>query len=837
MSFLVVKAMNGQRQGWSSYLFGFLIQYSLFFLSASTPTYFLNPSFPIYSLQLRPDLLYQWQIVEDEIIVEVDYLSEEGKDWVAVGFSDYGELRNADLCVAWMNWKGQHFLEDAHTNENYTMLLDEYQDCRDFEYQEFSNGRLSFKFTRPLHPCHNGHDKKEDYVIEDGTVHVVWAKGKGSLYEVNGLNLSDRGIAKSGFERTRLLKVDTKFIESSDNVVRLNITHTVDISNDDTTYWCSSHKLNPSIMSKKHHIIEYLPRISEGNEDVIHHMEIFQCDASLELEFPIWSGPCGDKSAPPELQMCKKVLAAWAIGAGSFEYPREAGIAFGGPQTSPYMMMEVHFNNPSRRSGIHDESGMTLIITPELRKYDAGILELGLIYSDLMAIPPYAVNFPLSGHCLPQCTAVGLPEEGIIIFGSQLHTHQTGARVVTKHFRNGEELPEINRDNHYSTHFQEIRLLHEPRKVFPGDYLKTTCFYDTTHKTNVTLGGFGFEEEMCVNYVHYYPRTNLEICKSSVDSMALDKYFQFLNEWNNEDTDPLKSVNDNYESVKWTPLQSVTLRNFYEASSEMMQCTGGSGTGLPGKWKEMNKPKTSSDEYESEKKICSSSHEVYKDQFNIKSKKNTKKELDIDDGNYPWSPNQAATDIQQFNPSFTRLIKKKELSSSYLDSNIQDFNPLFRKRNKEALAYPEIEPTFTRLIKKARIPSIVTKKPWSPKALRMKKDYSFGLARRRKRIGSPMNEMKKREFETFGIERINDESHLVNSYGLDQKLLKRKNFMNEKEEFLKYFQNEFPKLIRQLNRKNSPLRKRGEIFDDYDSWGIDKRSRNRDGLGSIPLPI
>jgi dopamine beta-monooxygenase len=40
---------------------------------------------------------------------------------------------------------------------------------------------------------------------------------------------------------------------------------------------------------------------------------------------------------------------------------------------------------------------------------------------------------------------------------------------VTQHFRaeDGLELPELDRDNHYSTHYQEIRLLANPVKVFP----------------------------------------------------------------------------------------------------------------------------------------------------------------------------------------------------------------------------------------------------------------------------------------------------------------------------------------------------------------------------------
>ena len=65
-------------------------------------------------------------------------------------------------------------------------------------------------------------------------------------------------------------------------------------------------------------------------------MEVFHCIPSLNYdlketdqftedaleEFPIWAGPCGSDDAPAKLGQCKKVLAAWAIGAGPFTYPK-----------------------------------------------------------------------------------------------------------------------------------------------------------------------------------------------------------------------------------------------------------------------------------------------------------------------------------------------------------------------------------------------------------------------------------------------------------------------------------------------------------------------------------
>lgn len=45
----------------------------------------------------------------------------------------------------------------------------------------------------------------------------------------------------------------------------------------------------------------------------------------------------------------------------------------------------------------------------------------------------------------------------------------------------------------------------------------------------VPQGGFGIMEEMCVNYVHYYPQTQLELCKSAVDPGYLHRYFSLVN--------------------------------------------------------------------------------------------------------------------------------------------------------------------------------------------------------------------------------------------------------------------------------------------------------------------
>ena len=238
-----------------------------------------------------------------------------------------------------------------------------------------------------------------------------------------------------------------------------------------------------------------------------------------------------------------------------------------------------------------DSSGIKFHLTPKLRRYDAGIMELGLIYNNWMAIPPHMSHFSLAGVCVSQCTGVGLPKSGVMVFGSQLHTHGTGRRVETTLVRrdSGAEVM-VNHDPHYSTHFQEIRTLETSVRVMPGDALITRCYYDTLARDNVTLGGFGFTEEMCVNYIHYYPRVDLEICKSSISKKDLEEYFQTLKDDEDQRTDGSKSIEENYNAIDWTRRRSHDLEEVYEESHVQMQCHSGDGAALPGNWDHLDQP-------------------------------------------------------------------------------------------------------------------------------------------------------------------------------------------------------------------------------------------------------
>ncbi|KAG7308475.1 hypothetical protein JYU34_005685 [Plutella xylostella] len=502
-------------------------------------------------------------------------------NWMALGFSDRGDLNNSDVCLLWTDYKGRDHFEDMNADEEGKLFRDINQNCENFVLDTESR---SISFERYFDTCDG-----DDYVIEDGTTHIIWARGMDKLFSSKGLCLAGTSSQDHGFIRVRLLTPPTL---RKPNARQIRVTNKdFKVPGSDTTYWCKVQKLPDFVLHKMHHIVEFESTITKGNEGLVHHMEVFYCDTDHDKEIPLYEGSCFDPKRPEITKSCSKVKAAWAMGALPFTYPEEAGLPLGGPKANKYIMLEVHYNNPEMKNDWVDSSGIILHVTANRRRFDAAIMELGLEYTDKMAIPGQQYAFPLSGYCVPQCTGVGLPEQGIVVFGSQFHTHLTGVAVWTRHVRQGVELSLLNRDMHYSTHFQEIRLLHHPVRVLPGDFLETTCLYRTLDKVNATIGGHAITDEMCVNYLHYYPATELEVCKSAVANEALENYFKFEKRWDNMSISDKASPRENYLSIHpWTPLRTQSLQKLYAESPISMQCNKSDGNRFQGDWEGIHIP-------------------------------------------------------------------------------------------------------------------------------------------------------------------------------------------------------------------------------------------------------
>ncbi|EDW31042.1 GL15140 [Drosophila persimilis] len=514
------------------------------------------------------EIKLSWMVdwYKQEVLFHLQNAFNEQHRWFYLGFSKRGGLADADICF-FENQNGFfNAVTDTYTSPDGRWVRKDYQqDCEVFKMDEFT---LAFK--RKFDTC-----DPLDLRLHEGTMYVVWARGESEL------SLEDHQFAlpnvtsahEAGVKMLQILRADKILIPEKDlDMVEITLSK-APIPSEETTYWCHVQRLD-DFVKHRHHIVQFEPLIK--NPGIVHHMEVFHCEGGEHEEMPLYNGDC--TNLPAKAKVCSKVMALWAMGASTFTYPPEAGLPIGGPGYNPYVRLEVHFNNPEKQAGLIDNSGFRIKMSRTLRQFDAAVMELGLEYTDKMAIPPGQTAFPLSGYCVADCTKAALPATGIIIFGSQLHTHLRGVRVLTRHFRGDQELREVNRDDYYSNHFQEMRTLHYKPRVLPGDALVTTCYYNTLNDTRTALGGFSISDEMCVNYIHYYPATKLEVCKSSVSEETLENYFIYMKRTEQQRGIHLNGARSaNYRSIEWSQPRVDQLYTMYIQEPLSMQCNTSDG--------------------------------------------------------------------------------------------------------------------------------------------------------------------------------------------------------------------------------------------------------------------
>ena len=82
----------------------------------------------------------------------------------------------------------------------------------------------------------------------------------------------------------------------------------------------------------------------------------------------------------------------------------------------------MHWNNPTFTSGWTDSSGLTFYMTPNRRRYDAGMAQVG---QNLLEIPPGETNHVESSRITSTCTR-SLFTGPLSVVGATNHMHYLG---------------------------------------------------------------------------------------------------------------------------------------------------------------------------------------------------------------------------------------------------------------------------------------------------------------------------------------------------------------------------------------------------------------------------
>lgn len=220
-----------------------------------------------------------------------------------------------------------------------------------------------------------------------------------------------------------------------------------------------------------------------------------------------------------------------AKGITGFTYPEEAGILVDG-LSKKYVIMETHFDNPSypsnsqQRRSLIDSSGVRLYYTDTRRRYILGSIQTGDALVTLRDTPvAHDVSYQFS--CPSICTSRF--SEPVTLVSSFLHMHRTGRHASTNIFHATDAhgrttlKASLNQVSFWSDRFQHARRVYEPVLLNPGDQIQTSCTYDTSKRRNVTFG-FSTDQEMCMDFVMYYPMQIDRVTKHEINLCAFARF-------------------------------------------------------------------------------------------------------------------------------------------------------------------------------------------------------------------------------------------------------------------------------------------------------------------------
>ncbi|XP_067601709.1 DBH-like monooxygenase protein 2 [Pseudorca crassidens] len=178
------------------------------------------------------------------------------------------------------------------------------------------------------------------------------------------------------------------------------------IPEDDTTYACTFLPL--SIVSKKHHIYKFEPKLVHHKETTVHHILVYR----------LRQHQCSAQGHQRLLQ--------------------------GRPRLLP--LLTGHRGLGCRGHSVYGSSGIRVYYTAQLRKYDMGVLQLGFCTLPIHFVPPGAESFASYGLCKAEQfdEMNGAPVPDIQVCGYLLHTHLAGRTLQAVQYSSMEGMMAMN---------------------------------------------------------------------------------------------------------------------------------------------------------------------------------------------------------------------------------------------------------------------------------------------------------------------------------------------------------------------------------------------------------
>jgi hypothetical protein len=271
-------------------------------------------------------------------------------------------------------------------------------------------------------------------------------------------------------------------------------------------YYCNGH-IFPQ--DRRYHIILSETIMYDIYPAAYHHYLMFGCPNGLprEYEDPNYIQDCPVIPHPS----CIKFFNGWALGQSALHF--EHGMPIGaGEGAAKEFLFQSHIDNVYEQPIFEPGWGCKLTVTPTLTELESGAF--GMYSGVPLGGMPYGVeHFEVQSECASRMMQSAFPKT--VHFTSVMpHMHGLGTSAHLQILRGRrwpldaewEEVPGGYAQTHWDGNWQGNRyFLNGGLEVQPGDRLRIRCSYNTMNRTRDIGNGEGYEDEMCIGYIIYYP--------------------------------------------------------------------------------------------------------------------------------------------------------------------------------------------------------------------------------------------------------------------------------------------------------------------------------------------
>jgi hypothetical protein len=484
---------------------------SIFILLAVLPSIFgFDPSQYTNKKQLAEQYTVHWKAVQSTqqiyIALEVSALG-----WIGFGIGELssGSMPGADVAIIQKNiTTGEYGIQDRYTTAFAEPLMD---DCPYSDWilvsAEVNNGKTYVELSRHFIARDN---QDRTLVAGDNAIIIAWGDNNAKTLGYHGSNRVATTLCFWGCPIERISP-----LPNSQTLVALmpNIT----IPAEETTYMCYSMPFSTP-KDTDAHVVQLKFIGDPRSTPFVHHMLLHLCQDyetvdGLRSIPTIYSSPdvCVGRNHPQPLGYpgCT-VLYTWARGGRPMNLPHEAGFRIKSTnKSSYYFVLDMHYNNPKKVSGVSDASGIELLITTDLRKHDASTLTVGDGGTRLPNIPAGVPDHHVEMTCPSECTQHF--DHDIKVFGDYFHMHEIGRSGWSWIHREGQEPIPLSRVEYYAFANQHGTPVDVTLKR--GDRINTHCVWDSSRRSEPTRISIASTDEMCIEFLTYYPALpNFPLC-------------------------------------------------------------------------------------------------------------------------------------------------------------------------------------------------------------------------------------------------------------------------------------------------------------------------------------